>query len=606
MEELPKIQAVVDELMTHSATWSRFRGTLYVTFTLKATVALVHGKPVVVQRPETFRWLDKTRASGSIERPDEGAPFMGAAEVIVYGNLYAYDAIPGRPALGRVIVGVDRPLVDKTIGADVNGRIPLLWEEALLTSDNPVGATEPRLVNPRDPYRAIGLGPIAPLWQPRVQYLSAPINRHADILDLCDPLDPRFFNTAPADQQCAPFQGSEAIVLTSLVPNVVEFRTWLPALGVRARAGVDGTPLPLTFVLDTIAIDAETRRANLLWRAAAPLAKGARAIAFEAGLTGSFDRALAAIPPEEERPRAPVVQHVEPVAAPPPPPPPPPKKIRAALISVADPRAAVLDRIQRNLPIENLDLSKADLTGLDLRGQSFCFSKFEGATLARAKFDGADFEGADLSGAKAPRASFVGAKLEGTKLVGANLEGATFDDANVFEADFTRAILTEAKLRRLRGNHARFERATLVGADLTDASLDFANLEKTSVDDANFAGASLADASFAAAVGAGSGFPKARLTRANLAKARLTSATMNGADLVGANLEKADLSSARLEDACLEGAVASGVRLVQADLSRARMREAVLTGADLTGARLTGSDRTGAVLDGAVMKQVIA
>lgn len=600
MQDLPKIQAVVDELLAHSVTWSRFRGTLYATLTLKATVALVNGKPAEVVRPEAFRWVDKSRASGAIERPDEGAPFLGAAEVLVYGHMYAHGASPGVPARARVMVGVDRALVDKTIHAERNGKIPLLWEEALITSNNPAGTEEPRILHPKDPTREIGLGPLAPTWQLRVQYLSAPVNRLADVLELCDPLDPRYFNTAPPDQQCTPFQGTEAIVLTSLVANVVEFRTWLPALTVRARAGVDGVPAQLAFALDTIAIDTDACRANLLWRTAIPLPSTARVIAFQAGLEGGFDRQRVLAPPEPEKKPEPIQQVVVvPVQKAPEPTRP---RTRPPLVAVADPRATVLDRLARNLPMEGLDLSKGNLTAIDLTGRSLAFSKLEGADLSRSRLDKADLEGADLTMVKAEKVSFVGAKLVNTKLVQAQLSNATFDEANLSDADLTRAVLMEAKLRRVRASHAKLERATLVGADLTDASLDFAILEKCSVDEANFSGASLADANLAQCVGQGARFPKARLARANLRQARLAGAVMSGADLAGANLEKADLTSARLEDACLDGATCPGAKLARADLSRATLKGALLQGADLTGARVTGADRATANLDGAITK----
>ncbi|MFO0618865.1 MAG: pentapeptide repeat-containing protein [Polyangiaceae bacterium] len=602
MDDLPKVQAVVDELLAHSFTWSRFRGALYATATLKATVALVHGKPAEVVRPEAFRWIDKTRVTGSIERPDEGAPFLGAAEVLVYGFMYAFGASRAQPALARVMVGVDRPLVDKSIASDRNGKIPLLWEEALVTSDNPVGTEEPRLIHPRDATRAVGLGPMHPTWQPRVQFLSAPIVRHSDVLELCDPLDPRYFNAAPADQQCPFFQGTEGIQLTSLVANVVDFRTWLPALSVRARAGVDGVPTQLAFALDTLAIDADALRANLLWRTAIPLPRGARNIAFQAELVGGFDRARVLAPPEPEKPVAPTVAPV--VVVQPLPPAPTRPKVRPPLISVADARGAVMDRLGRGLPMEGLDLSNGDLSGLDLTGKSLAYSKLEGANLSRARLDRADLEGADLSRVKAQKVSFVGANLANAKLVQAELEGATFDEADLSDADLTRALLMDAKLRRARANRAKFERATLVNADLVDASLDFAVLEKSSIDEANFGGATLADANLAQSVGAGVRFTKARLARANLRQVRWSGAVLTGADLAGANLEKADLSSARLDDATLDGATGPGAKLARADLSRATMRGAILQGADLTGARLVGVDRSSANLEGAILKAI--
>ena len=626
MDGPPTIKASVDELLGRSVTWWRYQGAPYATVILKATVTLVHGQVAVVEPPDALSWQDRTRPSGAIDRADETVPFMAGAAVIVQGNLYATNASPRAPVLARVVVGVDRPVVDKTIAAEKNGRVPLLWEEALLTTENPVGSEEPRIIDPRNASRAAGLGPISPNWLARVHLLPAPIAHNADVVELPNGIDGRFFNAAPVDQQCPFLQGSEAIVLTNLNPKVAEFQSWLPALHVVARVLVDGLPAQTTFALDMLTIDAEAGRAGLVWRAVTRLPLVVKTLTIEAKLGGSFDRtrrtAPAEAPPPPQEPAAPVAPVVR---APAPPTPAPAARVERKLVRLADPKRGVRERIAVNATLDDLDLEGADLHDIDLTGRSFEGSKLDGANLhgARmtgasfayaslvgadleaARLDSANFERADLSKAKASKASLPKAALTGAKLVQAVFHGAVLDDADLSDSDATKASFTDAKLRRVKANRANFTQTSLVTADFEYASLDFAVLDKSSLDDASFVGASLADASLVQCVAEGARFSKARLARANLRQARIVSATLSGADFTAANLERADLSGSRLDNACLNESNLQNAKCVSTDFTGASLRDADLRGADLTGARMNGTDRSLAKLEGAKLKNLI-
>jgi len=620
----PAIEATTDEFLASWVTWSRFRGARYGTVVLKATFALLHGRAAEVDTPEPILWLDRTRKNGALDRAEDIAPFVGAGSVLVHGFAYASTASQRDPVYARLAIGVERPIIDKTIAVIKNGRIPLVWEEAFLTHDNPVGTEEPGIVDPRLETRAIGFGPIAPSWEGRIQYLPSPIGHHEEFLELPDQIDARFFNAAPRDQQCQAFTGTEAIILTNLVPGVPELQSWLPAVSVRTQISIDRAPVPAAFALDTMTIDAETAHVNLVWRATIPLPQVMKGIAVQAMLAGSFERIrwstrIAPAPPPQE------VAQV--IALPPRPKEPeaPPPPVEHKLVKVENPRGAVIERLAAKKPLDDLDLSGADLHDIDFTERSLTYSKLDGAnmkgakliraklshaslvgtSLEGAKLDGADLESANLSKARADKASFVKANLVHANLEQASLNGAVLDDADLSDVDATKAGFSEAKLRRIKANRAKLDRTSLVGADFEYASLDFANLERASMDEASFVGASLADANLEKSIAEGARFSKARLVRANLSQSRFISVIATGVDATGANLERADLSKARFDGATLDGANLTGAKCINADFSGATLDGTVLAKADLTGARLKNTNRSKANLDGANLKNII-
>lgn len=617
----PEVRTQCDAYLSQLVTWSRYRGASYATVVLKASLALHHGRLATRQTPLAINWNDALRPSGALDRADETAPFSGGGAVLVSGFLYSQAASPREPALGRVLVGTDKPLVDKVIAAEQSGKIPLAWEQALRTSDNPVGTDYPVLVNPRNPTIAVGLGPVSPSWGPRVKLLPAPIGIRDNVLELPDRIDPRFFNPAPVDQQCQPLQGSECIVLINLVPNAPEFRTWLPALTISANISLDAIPLPpLTFLLDTLLIDAERLQAQVIWRAVTPIPPTTRLLTLEATLQGNFEEpapetqapATQAVAPQETPERTITETAAQPAARVLPS---EPRQLRR----LANPTRSIMQLAAERASLEDLDLSGVDLHGLDLSGLSLAHSKLDGANLsgtnlsgsnlwacsligaelAGARLDGADLEDANLSKALGTKVSFARASMARAKLAGARLEGAVLDDADLTDCDATGVALMSAKLRRLKANRANFTRALLVGADFQEAWLDFATFSKSSLDEANFAGASLADAELTHCAADGSSFANARLARARLSQSRFTSAALTGADFTSANLEKADFSRAQLDGAVLNHVAAGAAKFLHANLSGASLENADLRGADLSGARLTKVNRAGAKLDGA-------
>ena len=622
---LPGIQAVCDERLAHTVTWARYRGGLFATIVLKATVALHHGRGASLLAPKAIVWCDKEGPSGALEVADEAVPFSGGGAVLVRGFLYAEALGNAGLALGRVVVrSGTTPLVDKVIGADRTGRIPLDWELALRTHENPIGTLDPVLVDPREPTRAAGMGPVAPGWAPRVHFVSAPIRVIEQVYELPE-LDPRHFNPAPHGLQCRPLQGNEEIVLLNLTPNLRDLRSSLPGMSVSANVSIDGAPVRASFFLDVLTIDAEACTASVVWRAVMPVPPSASLLSFQAALSGDFQPPPVVIEPAPATVPVPEVAAPAPTAAPAAPPAPPRRAARVSRpappdrLRFDDPRGALLERLAAGRPLEDLDLEGADLSGLDLsmrslgrckldganltgadlRGASLWSASLVGATLDGALLDDADLEDADLTRAKALKASFARATLARAKIEKARMDGATFDEADLCDCLGTGVGLMQAKLRRANVRRARLDRALLVDADLAQASLDFATLTQSSLDEANFEGASLADADLSQCAAEGARFVDARLARAKLHRARLTSTLSSRADFTGAQLEGADLSRARLEGALFDHANARGALFVGATLSSASLNGTVLAGANLTSARLDGADLSRADVTGA-------
>ena len=145
----------------------------------------------------------------------------------------------------------------------------------------------------------------------------------------------------------------------------------------------------------------------------------------------------------------------------------------------------------------NLDLRKADLSGLALGGV-----KFAGACL-----ESAELSGASLSGASFGRSGAHG-RLAKAKLVAADLTGATLTWCRCAGADFSRADLSRAN-----ANHGSFPRACFAGADLGDALFNRTDLCAADFTGATLTGAKLDKATFDDATKWPKGFkPPAEMT----------------------------------------------------------------------------------------------
>lgn len=201
-----------------------------------------------------------------------------------------------------------------------------------------------------------------------------------------------------------------------------------------------------------------------------------------------------------------------------------------------------------------IDLSKKDLTFLDLSGIDFKQASFEGADLHGVVFSDSNLTGANLKGARLnlstlTRTNFTNANLEGASLLrvaftasleprpaetplfkGANLKGARLH-SRLDYTDFTEADLSGAHFgpedpknellltARPVMNGAIFTRAKMRDALVKNTKLRFARMDEADLTGVDFTGSDLTNVDFRGA----------DLTGANFANAILYGARFNGA-----------------------------------------------------------------------------
>lgn len=116
--------------------------------------------------------------------------------------------------------------------------------------------------------------------------------------------------------------------------------------------------------------------------------------------------------------------------------------------------------------LSEVDLSDANLRGLNIYGTDLSDAKLVCADLREAilnnvNFGDADLRGANLSGAIFKNTYFTDANLSRTNLSGAILKGCCFYKANLEDADISNADLSSADLRGTNLNQANLEYANL-------------------------------------------------------------------------------------------------------------------------------------------------
>ncbi|CAM2066350.1 Pentapeptide repeat-containing protein [Sulfidibacter corallicola] len=251
------------------------------------------------------------------------------------------------------------------------------------------------------------------------------------------------------------------------------------------------------------------------------------------------------------------------------------------LLHVLKTNLAGWNQLRAGFPDYVPNLSKADLSGVNLAG----------ADLRRVNLIRADLSGANLNKADLSRANLIS-----THLADANLSGALLKESNLM-----RAVLDRCNLNRVDLSAVNFAQASLVGANLIRVNLASAVLTETNFTEANMVHACLTEAQLEKAILVKANLINADLERANLCDADLSGVTLNEGKLAGANLKRVDLSMADLSWADLSEADLVGAKLRRADLTNADLSGACLQHVDFTGATLAKSDLSEADLIGATL-----
>ena len=240
-------------------------------------------------------------------------------------------------------------------------------------------------------------------------------------------------------------------------------------------------------------------------------------------------------------------------------------------LAILEQGVEVWNKWRRENPAQGIDLSKAILSEVNLRG----------ANLRGVNLRSADLSKADLREAILVETHLTRANLKGADLSGSLLRGAFLSEANLSKAILRKAILRGADIRGsdLRGadcSDADFGKAHLNDAILISADLSGTDLIGTNLSGANLSKANLSEANVSLAI----------LQKANLSKANLTGADLIGANLIGTKLKGANLSEATLWFATLAGT----------DLTRATLDCCKIYGISAWNLELEGAQQSNLVI----------
>jgi hypothetical protein len=292
--------------------WAARPGALTLTVCVKITYALVHeGEARVAEEQDAVdgprTWADDPRAS--LRLPGDFAPIKRRVDVLVAGQAFAppargaVESLVARYRIGEL--GKAVRVTGDRVWVPAGGALwpsapapfvsmPLAWERAAKTLENPVG------VDPRRPpvpgalalpnlepvdaepgvTRAAGLGPVAPDWPSRRALVgadAAPFARafHAGAV-VREPMprgfDFRFFNAAPPDQQVDALRATATIVLEHLHPRHARLVTRLPPVRPRVTHEAYGRRTEIGLRCDTLVLDTDRGLAIVSWRGSTELA----------------------------------------------------------------------------------------------------------------------------------------------------------------------------------------------------------------------------------------------------------------------------------------------------------------------------------------------
>ncbi|WP_414573118.1 pentapeptide repeat-containing protein [Nostoc sp. CCY 9925] len=149
--------------------------------------------------------------------------------------------------------------------------------------------------------------------------------------------------------------------------------------------------------------------------------------------------------------------------------------------------------------LSEADLSKANLSRANLSGANLSKAVLIEVNLSRANLIGINFSGANLSRADLSGANLSKAVLVDVDLTNANLSGTVLIETNLSRANLTKLNLNTAKLSRVNFSHANLSYSNLSELelnefDLTSANLSRANLKKIQALGTNFTTANLTGA----------------------------------------------------------------------------------------------------------------
>ncbi|WP_437978061.1 DUF2169 domain-containing protein [Sorangium sp. So ce295] len=273
----------------------RTQGQRYITIIVKASFAFTPGaamwrtEPQEILRAEVHHGKNPAR---SVRFTGDLAPYLGRADVLFTGDAHApegehVERLPVRLAVfGAGGCALDKRLLVRD--KKPFQRMPLVYEKAARGAngwENPFGIDasdgEARILDPQDPARPAGLGPIARAWPVRKRLLGKTRRETLEGPNAEIPagFDWSYFQAAPPDQRIDYLRGDEWIVLENLHPAARRLEMRLPrARGVARIHGLAAPPAAGGDVIelnaDTLRIDGAEQRCTVVWRQIVPVPDG--------------------------------------------------------------------------------------------------------------------------------------------------------------------------------------------------------------------------------------------------------------------------------------------------------------------------------------------
>ena len=201
---------------------------------------------------------------------------------------------------------------------------------------------------------------------------------------------------------------------------------------------------------------------------------------------------------------------------------------------------------------------------------------------------GRDFRDADFRGVKLDNVNFSKAILTGAKMQDASLSGANFYEADLDGVNFTNANLKGARLIRASVVWSEFKNTQMNLADLAEADLTRSNFATAKMEGANLKDSKIgAQGTEAATI-----FSPTTLLAWQIVNEPKSNRNLANQNLAGLNLSFTSLKKANLSDANL-----NFVDMTKTDLSGANLTGTQVNGANWTGANLAAINLTNVVFD---------
>ncbi len=642
-----------------------FREFFHVAFAKAGAPALVVCGSLILSHDGTKPQRKESKQTGLYKQ----APRKPAGDLLVLGNAYANPAEYGQSQAVRIAVEIperrwrkelavfgDRVWLPGITGAAPSEprpftSIPVDYAHAFGGQGfawNPVGmGTGPGdrgkmlpniefvdrpITSPSSVPGPASFAPIDALWRPRADRVGTYGGKWlAEYWPGVPPdFDPAYWNEAPGDQQFPNgFQGNETIIVHNMHATNKHFQLKLPALRCRAFIQkLDDSVVELPMMLDTLAVNMEAGKTELVWRGAAAVQSAKlRDVKFLFTLLEPLSTPMAhadclalfaakrraKYPTPAERKADAAAKAAEEAAK-------EAKKTREVAEKLAgifadlqvkvptakglvvDPdkweqllltkmpatpdssvwtRARVIETHAKGGMMDGANLAGLDLTDLDLQGAKLTGANLAGTWLQRAKLGGAQ-----LTGVNAENANFSGADLTDAALYNGFFRGVFFIDTKLDGVDFSGLNLDGVNFERAAGEGLRFRKAQLKAANFRGAKLPKAQFAGADVSRAQFDDAQLVKADFGKAIG-----HRATFLRADLTNARASEADFRGAKFAGCKAVKSNWQKALLD---------------VADFSRADLTKGYFSGADLPGANFDRALVENGSFDEAVMHRTIA